>query len=114
MGQELAGRVAIVTGGATGLGRATVERFAEEGAHVVIADVDQTRGEALAIELGTAAAFKRTDVADADDVQQLVDFAVARFGGLHILFNNAGIAEPIGGFLQAELTNFERMMAVNL
>jgi NAD(P)-dependent dehydrogenase (short-subunit alcohol dehydrogenase family) len=114
MGQELSGRVAIVTGGATGLGRATVERFVEEGARVVIADVDATRGEALAQQLGESAAFKRTDVADADDVQQLVDFAVARFGGLHVVFNNAGIAEPIGGFLDATLENFERMMAVNL
>jgi NAD(P)-dependent dehydrogenase (short-subunit alcohol dehydrogenase family) len=114
MGQELAGRVAIVTGGATGLGRATVERFVEEGAQVVIADVDAARGEPLAEQLGTAAAFKRTDVADADDVQALVDFAVARFGGLHVVFNNAGIAEPIGSFLEAELKDFPRMMAVNL
>src|SRR5262249_43042198 len=114
MGQELSGRVAIVTGGATGLGRATGERFVEEGARVVIADVDATRGEAAAKQLGAAAAFKRTDVADADEVQRLVDFAVAKFGGLHVVFNNAGIAEPIGGFLEADLKNFERMMAVNL
>ena len=114
MGQELSGRVAIVTGGATGLGRATVERFVEEGAQVVVADVDVARGEELANRLGAAAAFTRTDVADANEVQALVDFAVARFGGLHVLFNNAGIAEPIGGFLDAALTDFQRMMAVNL
>ena len=114
MGHELSGRVAIVTGGATGLGRATVERFVEEGARVVIADVDAARGEELATKLGAAAAFKRTDVAVVDEVQALVDFAVARFGGLHVIFNNAGIAEPIGGFLDADLKNFDRMMAVNL
>ena len=114
MGQELSGRVAIVTGGATGLGRATVERFVEEGAQVVVADVDVARGEELANRLGAAAVFTRTDVADATEVQALVDFAVARFGGLHVLFNNAGIAEPIGGFLDAALTDFQRMMAVNL
>jgi NAD(P)-dependent dehydrogenase (short-subunit alcohol dehydrogenase family) len=113
-GRELAGRVAIVTGGATGLGRATVERFVEEGAEVVIADVDATRGEELAKQLGAAAAFKRTDVANADEVQDLVDFTVTRFGGLHVMFNNAGIAEPIGGFLDDELKDFQRMMAVNL
>jgi NAD(P)-dependent dehydrogenase (short-subunit alcohol dehydrogenase family) len=86
----------------------------EEGAQVVIADVDAARGEPLAEQLGTATAFKRTDVADPDDVQALVDFTVARFGGLHVLFNNAGIAEPIGSFLEAELRDFQRMMAVNL
>jgi NAD(P)-dependent dehydrogenase (short-subunit alcohol dehydrogenase family) len=114
MGPALDGKVAIVTGGATGLGRATAERFVEEGARVVIADLDATRGQELATQLGQAAAFTRTDVAVADDVQALVDFAVSRFGGLHVVFNNAGIAEPIGGFLDADLKNFERMMAVNL
>ena len=113
-GQELTGKVAVVTGGASGLGRATAERFLEEGAAVVIADLDTARGEELASQLGSAAAFKHTDVANADEVQNLVDFAVARFGGLHVLFNNAGIAEPIGGFLDAELKDFQRMMAVNL
>lgn len=113
-GKELVRKVAIVTGGATGLGRATVERFVEEGARVVIADVDAARGAELAQQLGTAAAFKQTDVANADEVQDLVDFTVARFGGLHVLFNNAGIAEPIGSFLADELMNFQRMMAVNL
>lgn len=78
------------------MGRATVERFIEEGVAVVIADVDGARGEALAQQLGTAVAFKRTDVANADHVQDLIDFAVARFGGLHVLFNNAGIAEAPG------------------
>ena len=76
--------------------------------------MDAARGEELAQQLGTAAAFKQTDVASADDVQDLVDFAVARFGGLHVMFNNAGIAEPIGGFLDDELKDFQRMMAVNL
>src|SRR5574341_894167 len=95
MGEELAGKVAVVTGGANGLGRATVELFVEEGAKVVIADVDDARGEELAAQLGGAAAFKRTDVADADEVQELVDFAVARFGGLHVMVNNAGISSAM-------------------
>lgn len=114
MGRELSGKVAVVTGGAGGLGRATVERFVEEGAEVVIADVDAARGAELAEKLGTAAAFKQTDVANADEVQDLVDFAVARFGGLHVVFNNAGIAEPIGSFLGDDLAHFSRVMAVNL
>ncbi len=76
MGQELSDKVAIVTGGASGIGRATVELFVEEGAQVVIADVDVEAGEELSAQLGDAAAFQRTDVSDADDVQALVDFAV--------------------------------------
>jgi NAD(P)-dependent dehydrogenase (short-subunit alcohol dehydrogenase family) len=115
MGQELTGRVAIVTGGAGGIGRATAELFVEEGAQVVIADVDTERGEEVATKLGGAAAFKRTDVAHADEIQELVDFAVARFGGLHVMFNNAGIPSSMSvRFLDDELTDFGRVMAVNL
>ncbi len=115
MGRELSGKVAIVTGGASGIGRATVELFIEEGAAVVIADVDAARGEDVAAKLGAAAAFKRTDVANAEEVQELVDFAVARFGGLHVMFNNAGISDgSYGRFLDDDLKNFGRVMAVNL
>jgi len=115
MGQELSGKVAVVTGGASGIGRATVELFVEEGAKVVIADVETARGEEVAAKLGGAAAFKRTDVADADQVQELVDFAVARFGGLHVMFNNAGISGSVNlRFLDDELKDFQRVMAVNL
>jgi NAD(P)-dependent dehydrogenase (short-subunit alcohol dehydrogenase family) len=115
MGQELSGKVAIVTGGASGIGRATVELFVEEGARVVIADVDTARGEEVAEGLGEAAAFKRTDVANADQVQELVDFAVAQFGGLHVMFNNAGVSDgAYGSFLDDEFKAFERVMGVNL
>ena len=114
MGQELSGKVAIVTGGASGIGRATVELFVEEGARVVIADVDAARGEEVAAKLGGEAAFKRTDVADADQVQEVVDFAVSRFGGLHVMFNNAGIPSSRERFLEDDLKDFERVMRVNL
>ncbi len=114
MGGELSGKVAIVTGGAGGIGRATVEVFAEEGAQVVIADVDPERGEALAAEIGPAAAFKRTDVADADDIQGAVDFAIERFGTLDIMFNNAGISGSMRRFLDDDFDDFQRMMEVNL
>ena len=114
MGQELSDRVAIVTGGAGGIGRATAELFVQEGARVVIADVDTTRGEAVAADLGDAAAFKRTDVAIADEVQALVDFAVTRFGGLHVMFNNAGIGGSFKRFLDDDLSDFDRVIAVNL
>src|SRR5262249_52836007 len=114
MGQELSDRVAIVTGGAGGIGRATAELFVQEGARVVIADVDTARGEAVAADLGEAAAFKRTDVAIADEVQALIDFAVSRFGGLHVMFNNAGIGGSFKRFLDDDLSDFDPLIAVNL
>lgn len=115
MGQELAGKVAIVTGGAGGIGRATVELFVREGAKVVIADVDVALGEQLAASLGGQALFRRTDVAIAEEVQALVDCAVESFGGLDIMFNNAGIScAMFDRFLDDELADFHRVMGVNL
>ena len=115
MAAELSGKVAIVTGGATGLGRATVELFLKEGAQVVIGDVNDTRGEELAKSLGKAALFKQADVANAEQVQALVDFAVARFGGLHIVVNNAGIGGATHQrFLDDDLQDFQRVIGVNL
>jgi len=114
MDQELAGKVAIVTGGSGGIGRATVELFVEQGAKVVIADVDTDRGEELAEGLGDPAAFRRTDVSDPDDVQALVDFAVDRFGGLHVMFNNAGISSSFRRLLDNDLRDAQRVMGVNL
>jgi NAD(P)-dependent dehydrogenase (short-subunit alcohol dehydrogenase family) len=112
--EELAGKVAIVTGGAGGIGRATAELLVTEGAKVVIADVDAVGGEEIAGQIGDAAAFKLTDVSDADQVQALVDFAVSRFGGLDIMFNNAGIGSPLKRFLPDDLEDFSQIMNVNL
>lgn len=112
---ELSGKVAIVTGGASGIGRATVELFVKEGAKVVIADVDTARGEELAGQLGTAALFKRTDVANEGEVQELVDFAAEHFGGLHVMFNNAGVSGAMHErFLDDDLKDFQRVASVNL
>lgn len=113
--RDLAGKVAIVTGGAGGIGRATVELFVAEGASVVIADVNDSAGEALAAELGASAVYQHCDVSDREAIQAAVDLAVARFGGLHVMMNNAGIScGAYPDFLDDRLDDFDRVMHVNL
>src|SRR6476659_2363893 len=114
MSQELEGKVAIVTGGANGIGRATVEAFVEEGARVVIADLDEAAAADVARGLGEGGAFKRTDVSQPDGIQAVVDFAVERFGGLHVMVNNAGIASSFRRFMDDDLRDFDRVMSVDL
>ena len=114
MSGELDGKVAVVTGGANGIGRGMVTAFVAEGAHVVIADLDVTAAESVAAELGDAVAFQRTDVSDADSVQAAVDFAVARFGSLHVMVNNAGIASAFRRLMQDDFRDFSRVMGVDL
>lgn len=115
MGNDLAGKVAIVTGGASGIGLGTARRFLDEGAQVVIADVDPDRGEAVATELGPDAVFKPTDVADPRQVADLVDHAVATFGGLHVMFNNAGISGARHAhLLDEDFADFHQVMGINL
>jgi NAD(P)-dependent dehydrogenase (short-subunit alcohol dehydrogenase family) len=112
---DLAGKVAVVTGGASGIGRGTVEKFVAEGARVVVADVDADRGEALATALGPDACFRRTDVSDPEDVGALVAAALDRFGGLHVMVNNAGVSGTMHRrFLEDDLADFHRIMAVNV
>jgi NAD(P)-dependent dehydrogenase (short-subunit alcohol dehydrogenase family) len=112
---ELTGKVAIVTGGASGIGRACVEAFVREGAKVVIGDVDDATGAALAEKLGEAALYLHADVSKAEEIQALVDAAVARFGGLDIMFNNAGVSSARHtDFLDDPLTDFDFVVGINL
>ncbi|HEY8426977.1 MAG TPA: glucose 1-dehydrogenase [Sandaracinaceae bacterium] len=90
MAERLKGKVAVITGATSGIGEATARRFAAEGAQIVIAGRNVEKGEALARELGPNAVFQRADVMREADIAALVDTAVARFGRLDCLFNNAG------------------------
>ena len=85
-------RVALVTGGASGIGAASVRRFVAEGAQVMVADLDGEGAEQLAIELGAITDTFQVDVADSSAVDDMVKATVERFGRLDVLFNNAGAA----------------------
>jgi len=115
MGNELAGKVAVVTGGASGLGAGIVERFLAEGAVLAFGDIDAERGQALADRHGERALFVATDVAQTEQVTRLIDTAVERFGGLHVMVNNAGVSGKMHrSFLDDDLGDFERVMAINV
>ena len=114
MGSELDGKVAIVTGGAKGIGRAISQVFVEEGAKVLIADIDDALGTDAVAELGDAAAFLHTDASDADSVQAAIDHARSHFGGLHAVVNNAGISGSYRRLMQDDLRDFDRVIAVDL
>jgi NAD(P)-dependent dehydrogenase (short-subunit alcohol dehydrogenase family) len=112
--QVLKDRVAIVTGGASGLGEATVRLFHEEGARVVIADVAEDLGRALAEELGERVVFRRCDVSLESEVEALVQDAAAELGQLDIMFNNAGISDPPVSVLDLAVEDFDRAIGVDL
>jgi NAD(P)-dependent dehydrogenase (short-subunit alcohol dehydrogenase family) len=114
MTDELKGKVAVVTGGANGIGRAMAEAFVAEGARVVIADLDDAAGAAFAGELGDSGEFAHTDVADVASVTAAVELAVGRFGAIDVMVNNAGIASSPRRFLTDDFRDFERVMGVDL
>lgn len=96
MSGRLTGRVAAITGASSGIGRAAAELFVAEGAKVAIGDIQDDAGQALAEALGNGAVFVRCDVTSEDDVAGLVDAAVAEFGHLDVMYNNAGIVGAVG------------------
>ncbi|MCC7325332.1 MAG: SDR family oxidoreductase [Burkholderiales bacterium] len=114
---ELAGRVALVTGAAAGIGIASARRMSAAGAAVVLADRDEEGGRAAAAELvaaGRRAHFVRADITRDDEVQALVADTVAHFGALDALFNNAGVNGREIATSEVSLDDFERVLAVNL
>ncbi|MGD9404211.1 MAG: beta-ketoacyl-ACP reductase [Anaerolineae bacterium] len=119
---RLKDKVALITGGAAGIGKATAQRFVEEGAKVVICDVDTKAGEAALEELGPNAAFYQVNVADRQAVQDWVDAVVDKYGRVDILVNNAGVlrdnmlVKVKGGELVKQMpeAEFDLVIAVNL
>jgi NAD(P)-dependent dehydrogenase (short-subunit alcohol dehydrogenase family) len=115
MSGRFEGRVAVVTGGASGLGEAMARLFVAEGGNVVIADLQDDAGAKLVAELGEErAAFVHTDVTSEDDVAAAVDLAVSRFGGLDAMCNNAGIVGAVGPIAETSMADYDRTMAILL
>ena len=113
---ELSGKRALITGGASGIGKATAKLFARRGAGICIADVDAAAGQGVADEIiieGGRAIFVRCDVSSAVECQSAVQQMVAEFGGIDILFNNAGIIRR-ASVVDTTEDEWDRVMAVNV
>ncbi|KAH9309793.1 hypothetical protein KI387_037704, partial [Taxus chinensis] len=113
----LKGKVAIITGGARGIGEATVRLFAKHGANVVIADIEDTAGKILSDSLSPAVTFIHCDVRKEEDVAHVVNMAISRYGVLDIMFNNAGILGDQANrksILDFDADEFDNVIAVNV
>ena len=114
-GGRLAGRVALVTGGGRGLGRAVAERYVREGAYVAVADIDGQLARDAAAALGASGLGLQCDVARADDVERAFDACLERFGRIDILVNNAAVVKPaVKHFLELDEATWDLVLDVNL
>ncbi len=111
---RLNGKIAVVTGGASGIGAASVRRFATEGARVVIADLQADRAATLVDELGDAVRFAECDVTDEAAVAAAIELAIDAWGRLDVMFNNAGIVGAVGSIADTEAEDWRRTIDVLL
>jgi NAD(P)-dependent dehydrogenase (short-subunit alcohol dehydrogenase family) len=112
---RLDGKRAVITGAASGIGEATARLFVAEGATVVLADTDELRGNRIAAQLGERASFVATDVSREADVDRAVATSVEVFGGLDVMFNNAGVPGSTGGGIEdIDVQTWDRTIAVHL
>lgn len=111
---RLDGKVALITGGASGLGEGTVRRFVEEGARVVVADIQEEAAHELVSSLGDATRFHRTDVTDESDIEAAVSAAVTEFGQLDCMFNNAGIVGAVGSIAETPVEAWDESLSILL
>jgi len=114
MGERLKGKVAVITGAASGIGAGTVDRFVAEGAKCVVADIQEDAGKEFAASHGANAIFVKCDVANEDDVEALVRAAVSHFGRIDCMFNNAGILGAIGPVAEIPGAEWRRTIDVLL
>ena len=113
----LEGKTAIITGGASGIGEASVKVFAREGAMITIADINEAQGEKLARmikEMGSDALFVRTDISNREDVERMVKKTVEHFGRLDCAFNNAGLEGKKAATAEISEDEWDRIMGINL
>ncbi|XP_058740059.1 zerumbone synthase-like isoform X2 [Vicia villosa] len=115
-GRRLEGKVAIITGSASGLGKATAHEFIQNGAQVIIADNDTQLGPQVAKELGPSAQYMECDVTIEAQIEEVVNVAIAKYGKLDIMYNNAGITGPIfpPSVTELDLDEFEKVMRINV
>ena len=111
---RLQDKVAVITGAASGIGAGTVRRFIVEGAKVIIADIQDEPGLALAQELGANTRYIHTDVTNEDQVAAAVDLAVKEFGRIDIMFNNAGVVGAVGRISETNTDQWNRTVAILL
>ncbi|KAJ6343601.1 hypothetical protein OIU76_005360 [Salix suchowensis] len=114
-GSKLEGKVALITGAASGIGKATAAKFINHGAKVVIADIQHQLGQETANELGPDATFISCDVTKESDVSNAVDFAISKHNQLDIMYNNAGVAcKSPNSIVDLDLAVFDRVMNINV